>query len=341
MRIIVLLVFVLWSSVIHAQLDTSAISSKLSQLKDKLGKDVAFVLYKDGKVAYKKEMGKYNIKTQEDIGASSQWLTAALVMTYVQEGKLSLDDKVSKYIPLFEKYYKGYITIRHCLTHFTGIKSEQGIKLFQKSKFKTLDEEVADYASKKDIQTNAGTEFRYSNMGFNIAGRVIEVITKKTFDRLMQDRITKPLAMKSTTFTNENYNDALDPSTGAKSTAGDYINFLAMLLNKGTFNNKQILSESSVATLLSMQVEASQVKYAPKIAEGLSYGMGDWVLETNSKGVATAVASPSLGGTWPMIDVCRQYACIVFTKEQSGEQTRQLYMDIKGTIDEGINAACD
>lgn len=324
-----------------SQIDTTAIADRLMRSREKLGKDIAFVLYKNGKIVYKKEIGKLTIKTPLPIGASSQWLTTALVLTFVQEGKLSLDDKVSTYLPIFTKYYKGYITIRQCLTHFTGIQSEQRItKLLQKNKFHTLEEEVNEFASKRDIQTNAGTEFRYSNVGFNIAARVLEVISKKTFDRLIQDRIIRPLAMKNTTFSNENYNDALNPAIGAKSSAADFTNFLAMLLNKGTFNNRPILTESSVSLMHTLTTEASQVKYAPAPVSRLSYALGEWILETNAHGKATVVAVPSLQGTWPMIDLCRGYACVIFTNELPGEQNRNLYMDIKATIDDIVGGNC-
>ncbi|TDH27991.1 class A beta-lactamase-related serine hydrolase [Segetibacter sp. 3557_3] len=322
----------------NAQLDTASLSARLNQQKDKFGKDLAFVLYKDGKVMYKKELGKLNIKSQEQIGASSQWLTAALLLTYVQEGKISLDDKVGQYLPIFDKYYKGFITLRHCLTHNTGIKTEG--KIFQKSKFKSLEDEVNDYASKKDIQTNAGTEFRYSNAGYSIAGRVLEVITKRSFDRLMQERIIRPLGMKNTTFTNEDYNDAIDPSTGARSSAADLSNFLAMLLNKGTFNNKQVLNEASVATLLSLQAEAAAIKGAPKATEGYNLALGSWILEDNGAGKALAYTSPSLAGTWPIIDLCRNYAFVMVTKQLSTDPPRQLYLDLKSMVDENIRPNC-
>jgi CubicO group peptidase (beta-lactamase class C family) len=323
-----------------SQYDTTAISDKLIRSKEKLGKDVAFILYKNGKIAYKKETGKLNIKTPVPIGASSQWLTTALVMTFVQEGKLSLDDKISTYLPIFTKYYKGFITIRQCLTNYTGIQSEQGMaKLLQKNKFHSLEEEVNEFASRRDIQTNSGSEFRYSNVGFSIAGRVLEVISRRTFDRLMQDRITRPLAMKNTTFTNENYNDAINPGIGAKSSALDFTNFLAMLLNKGTFNNKQVLTESSVALLHTITTEATQVKYAPPPVAGLSYGLGQWVLETDAQGKASAVAVPSLHGPWPMLDLCRGYACVIFTSN-TDEQNKNVYMDIKATVDDVVGGNC-
>ena len=70
--------------------------------------------YKNGKVVYKKELekevGDFNARIQVPAGVASQWLVAATVMAYVDEGKISLDDKVSKYIPIFAKYMKTYIT---------------------------------------------------------------------------------------------------------------------------------------------------------------------------------------------------------------------------------------
>lgn len=320
----------------NAQLDTAAISNHLNRQKDKLGKNFAFILVKEGKVAYKRENSDFTLKTPQPIGASSQWLTAALVMTFVQEGKLSLDDKVSQYLPIFEKYYKGYITIRHCLTHHTGIQAD---KLFQKSKFKTLEEEVNDIASKKEIWKNAGEEARYSNVGFQIAGRVLEALTKRTFDRLMLERIQRPCGMKNTTFANEDYNDALNPATGARSSAADFGNFLTMLLNKGTFNNKPVLTESSVETLLSLQVENNKMKNIPASVQGYNYGLGIWVIDTNDKGIATSFTAPSYTGSMPVLDVCRKYGYVLLTKDLSSPPGKDFYATLKEAVDAGMPGA--
>lgn len=328
--------FAIISTIVSAQIDTAAISAKLKQVNSQLGKNFVFVLYKDGKIAYKKESEDFTLRTQNPIYASSQWLTTALVMTFVQEGKLSLDDKVSDYLPIFSKYYKSYITIRHCLTHYTGIENDGVGKLFSKGKFSTLEEEVNEFASKRDIITNAGTEFQYSNIGLNIAARVLEAMTKRTFDRLLQERLTRPLAMRATNFNNDNYNAALNPSGGAKSTAADMTNFLAMLLNKGTFNGKQVLTEESVALMHQLHVTSIPAKHVPKSAEGWSYGFGEWILDANAKGEATVVAVPSLYGTYPLIDLCGGYAFFIFTKNLGNEPPRSLYAGIKEVVDNAI-----
>ncbi|NJO25598.1 MAG: hypothetical protein HC867_07330 [Bacteroidia bacterium] len=86
------------------------------------------------------------------------------------------------------------------------------------------------------------------------------------------------------------------------------MNFLVMMLNKGKFKGQQVLSEESVNELIKVQTSQDMIKYAPDAAKGYNYASGAWVLEDDGKGVATALASPGLFGTWPMIDYCRGYA---------------------------------
>ena len=326
------------SNVARAQVDTAAISEKLNRSAKQLGRDFVCLVQKDGKVIYKKESPDFNAKTQQSIGAASQMLTAALVLTYVQEGKLSLDDKVSKYLPFFTKYSKGYITIRHCLTHQTGVESDA--KIFQKGRYKTLEDEAMGIASRKEIETNPGTEFKYSNIGYALVGRVLEVISKKNFDRIMADRVLRPLGMRGSTFTNDNFNAATDPSFGARSTANDLTNFMVMLLNKGKFNNKQVLTEESVNTLLTLQAPAGQMKNIPKGAEGFGYALGSWVVEADAKEKPAVIGAPSFSGSWPMVDLCRGYTLVVLTKDLPTPPAKDFYLDIKSILDEGIPAKC-
>lgn len=317
----------------NAQVDTAAISDKLNRSSKQLGKDFAVLIQKDGKTIYKKENTEFNLKTQADVGAISQLLTAALVLTYVQEGKISLDDKVSDYIPYFTKYSKGYITIRHCLTHQSGVQTD---KLFGKSKYKTLEDEAMGIASRREIETNPGTEFKYSNIGYALVGRVLEVITKKSFDRIAQDRVLRPLGMRGTTFANENFNAAPSPFSGARSTANDLTNFLNMLLNKGKFNNKQVLTEESVNTLLSLQIPAGQLKNAPKGFENYPYTMGAWSLDELPKEAAVVVAAPGFNGPWAMTDLSRGYTLVIITKDLASPPAKEFYLDLKQILNDGI-----
>ncbi len=341
MKVSLVFVFMLFFQLAHAQYDFGGLDKKIETARKELGGHVVVMIYKDNKIIYQKSLGEeFNPKTQAPIASCSKWLTAALVMTYVDEGKLSLDDPIGKYLPVFKQYNKGYITLRHCLAHLTGIESDAGRPLkaiFERRKYKSLEEEVNDFASKKEITANAGLEFSYSNVGLNIAGRILEVITRRSFEQLMQERITRPLMMRNTSFSGIN---AVNPSGGAVSTAADYMNFLAMILNKGVFNGKRILSEKAIADMQTAQTTPSMIRYAPKAAQGYNYGLGEWVLATDENGKTTVVASPGLFGTWPMIDNCRGYACLFFTKGLLGEEKRDLYLDMKAVIDAQIASNC-
>ena len=338
-KVSVALLFLLFFQVSNAQFNFLSLDQKLDASKKELGGTFVTLIYKDGKLIYQKASGEFNAKTQAPIGSSSKWLTAALVMSFVDQGKLSLDDKVSKYIPLFSKYSKGYITIRDCLSHMTGIEADPNIlkKALDHRNFSTLEDEIIDFASKKDIQTNPGLEFRYSNIGLNIAARIVEIVGRRGFEQLMQERITRPLMMRNTSFSSF---DAVNPSEGAVSTANDYLNFLIMILNKGEFNGKRILSEKSISEMHTIRTNASIMKLTPKLTEGFNYGLGEWIQATDENGNATVVSCPSLFGTWPLVDICRGYACVVFTSSLLKETQRGLFKEIKSVIDEQVAANC-
>jgi CubicO group peptidase (beta-lactamase class C family) len=295
------------------------------------GNDVIAFAYKDGKIVYKKEIekeiGDFNGRVQVPAGVASQWLVAATIMAYVDEGKISLDDKVSKYIPIFAKYMKTYITIRNCLSFTTGIHADPPgpLKLLEKSKYPDLETEVNAFASKRDIESNPGTEIFYSPIGPDIAARVLEVITKKTFDRCVSDKILRPCKMRGTSFTNDN-GLVTNAANGAITTASDYINFLGMLLNKGMFEGKRVLSEKSIADMETIQFPTLPVKYMPKEASGLKMGLGCWIDN------GSTVTSLNLTGFYPYVDRRLNYAAILVPRKND-EPKKELYVQFKQKMD--------
>lgn len=339
LKVILLTLFLHFLSPIRAQYDWGDFDTALESKQQLLGENVVVMIWNKDSILHKKEMGGFNSKTQAPIASCSKWLTAALVMQFVDEGKLSLDDKVVKYIPEFEKYFKNYITIRQCLSHMTGIEDDDKFlkRILERRKYASLEEEVNAFAARK-IRTNPGEDFWYGNVGLNIAGRVLEVISKKKFDVLIRTKLFMPLGMTKTTFA-EAGGAPVNPSGGARSTAEDYMKFLVMLLNKGKHNGVQLLSENSVSEMMKVQHTKAQVKYAPKSAEGYAYASGSWVIEEKN-GNATSLASPGLFGTWPMVDFCRGYAYIVFVKNLLGEERADAHRELKKIVDEQFSPSC-
>jgi CubicO group peptidase (beta-lactamase class C family) len=329
----------LFLQTLFAQYNFQDIDQEWQSRQKLLGKDAVFMLANKDTIIFKREVGDFTSKTVAPIASCSKWLTAALVMQFVDEGKLSLDDKITKWLPEFEKYGKNYITIRLCLCHETGIADESSFfkTLLQRSKFASLEDQVNSFA-RRDIRANAGTDFWYGSIGLNIAGRILEIISKKKFDVLIKQKLFNPLAMRKTSFTTMDASP-INPSGGAVSSSDDYIKFLMMLLNKGKAGGKQILSEQSVEMLKQVQTTSMKMAYVPKPAQGFGYALGSWVAEEKD-GKATALASPGLFGTWPMVDFCHGYAYIVFVKNLLGEERADAHIALKKVIDEQLRSTC-
>lgn len=335
----------LFLQTVNSQTSWTELDKELTAKQSVLGDNVVVMVLKGDSVVYKKEMGGFDVKTVAPIASCSKWLTAALVMQFVDEGKISLDDKVSKYLPEFEKYGKNYITIRYCLSHMTGINDEGGLikRLLQRKKFNSLEEEVNSFAA-REIRSNPGTDFWYGNVGLNIAARILEVISKKKFDLLIKSKLFNPLGMRKTSFSV--VEGAVNPSGGAVSTAEDYMKFLTMLLHNGKYNGLTILSENAVKQMRQIQNIKIPIAYAPKSAEGYRYALGSWVLENGDAAqagelpTASVIACPGLFGTWPMVDFCRGYAYICFVKSYLGEERADVQRNIKSIIEQQFKSDC-
>jgi CubicO group peptidase (beta-lactamase class C family) len=286
-----------------------------------LGSHAVLAIVQPGKPVFIKTIGEMTAKDQAPLGSISQWLTTALVLSYVDAGKISLNDKVSQYIPVFAKYAKGYITIKDCLTHFTGIEGEP-VKMssFDKnSKFSMLQEEVETFATKREIKANPSTEFRYSQVGLNLAARVLE------------------LMMRSTSFSSFG---AVNPSGGAIGSANDLSNFLTMLLNKGMFNGKRILSEAAIEEMQKVCTTPAVIKSAPAQVSGMAYSMGAFVSTTNEQGKATALDCPGLCGSWAGIDWCRNVGFLVLTRKMENTEKSDVYQRIRQALTDQLPSSC-
>lgn len=319
-----------------AQYNFSELDKVLQSKKWVLGRDVCMLVYKDDKIVYEHNLGKYSQNTVEPIASCSKWLTAALVMTFVEEGRLSLNDYIGKYLPEFSKDGKELIKVKHCLSHTTGIEGEPVnlASILAHRKFKTLAEEVNSF-SQKPMIGEPGKVFSYSTIGLNIAGRILEVISGKDFETLFQERIARPLHMTNSTFSN---GKAVNPSGGAASTASDYMKFLTMILHKGEYNGKQLLSSNSVMMMQVSQTVGVKTLYVPDGAEGFEYGFGEWVQTKDKSGNSLVISSPGLFGTYPVIDKTKNYAAIVFVKNLKIKNRKETYDEIKQAIDHSLTS---
>jgi CubicO group peptidase (beta-lactamase class C family) len=285
------------------------------------------IAQRQGKTA---NLDDYSPSIRQPIASCSKWLSAALVMTFVDEGKLKLSDTVGKYLPLLSRHGKGGITISQCLSHLTGIKAPPLREDLQEMKnVSSMDEAIENIAG-MPAEGVPGKVFHYSNAGLQIAGAILEKISGKSFETLFAERIAGPLNMKNTDF---GKGKVALPAGGATSTPEDYLNFLVMILNKGVFNNKRILSENSIAQMqLNRCTPDVTIAYKPEEAGDFGYGYGEWVMDGHS------VSSPGLYGSFPWISNDKKYAAFMMTYYLKSTGRHERYVDLKNIVDGSVLA---
>lgn len=306
----------------------------LESKRQVLGGNVCMLIFKDNHIVFEKNLGSYTHDSPEMIASCSKWLTAALIVTFIDEGKISAEDTIGKYLPIFSRYGKGNITVSQCMSHTSGIESGQITlgSLMERRKIASLAEEV-DLFAKKPMAGKPGEVFGYGTIGLNIVGRILEVITNRDFETLFQERIAKPLSMNHSTFSK---GKAVNSSGGATSTAADYMNFLQMILQKGAFKGKQIIRSKTIDLMQISRTVNAKVVYSPDEAKGFEYGWGEWILEKDKDGNSTVISSPGLFGTYPWIDLQRNYAAIVFVRNIRFKDRQKNYQLIRDAVNAEI-----
>lgn len=352
-------VFLLIFQVTNAQYNFNKVNSWLKDNITGLGGRAVLMIYKDGKVVYsqaenkmsrrQKMVGKmiarrkgkeadvddYALTTRERIASCSKWLSAALVMTFVDEKKLTLDDTIGKFLPVMVTNGKGHITIGQCLSHTTGIKSAGLRESLEEMKHVNSMDEAMNVIAALPMEGEPGKVFRYSNTGLQIAGSVIEKISGKDFEALFAERIAVPLNMKHTDF---GHGKVPLPAGGAYSTPEDYMNFLVMILNEGKFNGKQVLSKQSIIEMQKNRIGKDvRVAYSPAEAANWGYGFGEWIMDSTAIGErSNAVSSPGLFGSFPAVNIKEGHAVLLFTFNLKSKGRNERYTQLKSLVEEAL-----
>jgi len=214
--------------------------TKVEQLEELLstyeeyGKFNGSVLVSEqGKVIYKKGFGMANMEwdipnqpnTKHRLGSITKQFTAMLILQLVSEGKLDLQAPITTYLPDYPKASGDIITSHHLLTHTSGIPNYTAFSKFMEDESSnpyTPEEFVKTFANKA-LKFTPGEKFSYSNSGYFLLGTLIEKLSGKSYEQMLQDNIFTPLNMKDTGY--DNHEDILkNRATGYEKQGGDYVN---------------------------------------------------------------------------------------------------------------------
>lgn len=165
---------------------------------------LTLAVIRDGKIVKLKGYGLANlelnipaaVETVYPINSVTKQFAAAGVMILVEEGKVGLDDKISKYIDGTPEAWRD-INVRHLLTHTSGLKDfidEPTASL----RLDMTDEEIFKTAAPRPLNFSPGEKFSYCNTGYHLLGMMIRKVTGKSYGEFLQQRIFDPLGMEDT-----------------------------------------------------------------------------------------------------------------------------------------------
>jgi CubicO group peptidase (beta-lactamase class C family) len=319
-----------------------------------------------GKVVYLEPVGLQSFETKAPMTEGSLFrvysmtkaVTAVAVMMLVEEGKLRLADPASKYLPEFKNARvqpsggparppARDISIQDLLLHTSGLNHRTS-DLYRQLRVRSRSESLPQFITnitRAPLMEDPGTRFRYSE-ATTVLGRIVEVVSNKSFDAFVTERILRPLGMNDTSFWVERaaaprlvtvYQRGQDgvpapfeieevPFTqkpalmegavGLVSTAIDFLRFGQMLLNKGTLDGVRLLSP---ATLESMTKNGLPEPILQGKGAAVGWGLAnvDVVVGPGSRGYLTTIGEygwDGSAGTFFAVDPSRELVVTLMTQ---------------------------
>lgn len=296
----------------------------------------------------------YRVPMQKDtlfrMASNTKPVVATAVMMLQEDGKLSVDDRVARYLPSFDNDKSRGITIAQLLSHSSGLRIQPIFYPFSQGEEVSLVSAVAKFGAEGPAAA-PGT-YSYNNAGYNTLGAIIERVSGMPLESFLKARIYDPLGMVDTlnhedpakldrmatvyrgrraqdgtvTFT-QGFTPGDGPdfpviraSGGMISTAADYARFLEMFRQGGVHHGKRLLKEETVKAMITPRVKTSETGSG-------SYGYG-WMIAAD--GVYSHTGSD---GTMAWIDPARGIVGMVLTQSPGGiNPTREFVAKINAAV---------
>ena len=278
---------------------------------------LSLVIVKDGKIVVMKGYGVRNIQSRQPVDENTLFMIASNTKLFTgtslalleTRGKLSLNDKITKYFPgykLYDTLTTKLVTIRDMLTHRIGTKTFQGDFTFWNGNL-SRNEIMKRMRLLKPVQMFR-QDYGYCNSCFMTAGQIIPVVTGQAWENFVHDSILAPLEMNSTmvlstgvekqaniatpyttSYTNQlrqlpfdNWNN-LAPAASIISNVNDLSHWLLMQLDSGRYNGKEILPWQALQKTRDVNIITSSRKSAVYPMHFRGYGLGLNVADYNGR----------------------------------------------------------
>jgi len=211
-NVIIILILLLFVNLTFGQSKTEQITKLIETYTEYKTFNGSVLVAKNGKVIYKKGFGFANMEwdipnapnTKHRLGSITKQFTGMLILQLAEEGKIDLQVPITKYLPDYPKASGDIITTHHLLTHTSGIPNYTSFPGFFKndSRDPYTPTEFVKTFSEMDLEFAPGEQFSYSNSAYFLLGALIEKVSGKTYEQMLQEKIFSPLNMKDSGFDN-------------------------------------------------------------------------------------------------------------------------------------------
>lgn len=166
---------------------------------------ITALVYKNGRTIYRKAFGMANLELEVkmtpdhifELGSITKQFTAVSILMLMEEGKLSLQDEITKFLSDYPTNGKK-ITVHHLLNHTSGIKSYTNMgDLLSFARIDRSPVEIIDYFKDSPMDFNPGEKWSYNNSGYIILGHIIEEVSGQSYADFVQEHIFETLGMKN------------------------------------------------------------------------------------------------------------------------------------------------
>lgn len=283
---------------IYSQSLSDQVDSILQTNYPNEGTGIAFLIAKDGSPVYRKAFGTANLEFDIplipeavfQIGSMTKQFTAVGILILEEQGKLSVIDPVTKYIP---DYPNGEnLMIHHLLTHTSGIKDFSKMKAIQDIASADLSpKELIDFFKEEPVDFEPGTQFQYNNSGYVLLGYIIELVSERTYAEFIEQEIFQKAGMKDSRYASDReiiknrangyhkrqeWSNKMHISFNIPYASGALMSTLDdMLLWQSALNGNQIVSEETL--------QKAFTAYPLNDGSFISYGYGWHIKEMNGE----------------------------------------------------------
>jgi CubicO group peptidase (beta-lactamase class C family) len=284
------------------------------------------------------------------VGSITKIWTATMIMQLADEGQLSLDTTVAEVLPgarLGAGDVGGQVTVRHLLTHTSGI---DGDVFTDTGRGDECVERYIGLLAETPSVFSPGAAYSYCNSGFVVLGRIIEVLDGQSWDESLRERLVSPLALTRTVTLPEeailyraavghrrggtpvdvwNLPRSVGPAGLISATAGDLLTFARLHLDGGvTADGKRVVSEASVAAMQTACAAIPEFS-APGSAIGLGWRLSRWGDRTIIGHDGDTIGQSAYLRIDPKARVA---ACLLTNATESESLYRQVFNEVFGTL---------